>query len=155
MAIYTGKNYATMDVHIGAPDVDAWHQRPIADDVIGSVRHWFNAALARDDVLYFGVFWSGQPVGQILLHDMHAQTSLVAYHLFSPADRGRGVGTHALRLLQDVVTTTTLRQLIIITSRDNTASQRIAQKCGFVLAGAPREDPVHGIRFVWNASRKM
>jgi hypothetical protein len=101
MAIYAGKNYARMDVHIGAPDIDAWHQLPIADDVIGSVRHWFNAALERDDVLYFGVFWSGRPVGQILLPDMDGQTSLVAYHLFSPAERGhlRHLGQRGLHLL--------------------------------------------------------
>jgi RimJ/RimL family protein N-acetyltransferase len=42
-----------------------------------------------------------------------------------------------------------LKKLVIITSRDNLASQRIAQKCGFQYVGASREDPVNDMVFEW------
>jgi len=151
MTIYSGQAVNANNVTIGAPDFDALHHVTIAADVAGSVRQWTTVAVARDDVLYFGIFWNNRAVGQILLHDMERHTSLVAYHLFDPADRGRGIGTQALGLLQELVRTATMpSQLIIITSRENLASQRVAQKCGFVDAGAPWEDPLNGIRLIWN-----
>ncbi len=71
---------------------------------------------------------------------------MVAYHLFDPAVRGKGIGTRALRLLvQFVEEHTDLTLLTSITSRDNIASRRIALKCGFREVGAPREDPLHGV----------
>jgi ribosomal-protein-serine acetyltransferase len=114
--------------------------------------HWFTAAEARPDIYYFCVYCGDALVGQILLHDIDREqrTSLIAYHLFEPHNRGRGIGTSALRLLlRFVVEQTDLATLIIITSRDNLASQRIAQKCGFRYVGASREDPVSGVVFEW------
>jgi RimJ/RimL family protein N-acetyltransferase len=46
-----------------------------------------------------------------------------------------------------------LRRLVVITSDDNVASQRIARKCGFVPIGPPREDPLHGVCLEWRVAR--
>ena len=92
-------------------------------------------------------------IGQILLHDLdvHTGESLVAYHLFHLQARGQGYGTLALRLLQDyVVGQTELKKLVIITSRDNLASQQIARKCGFQYSGTSREDPLNDMVFAWH-----
>jgi RimJ/RimL family protein N-acetyltransferase len=61
------------------------------------------------------------------------------------------VGTQALKLLKVFVTNATnLRRLVLITSADNVASRRAAEKAGFLYAGPPQEDPT-GIVLVWDA----
>lgn len=158
MTLHTGKTYTQAEVQIGPPDFEAIEAAPQAADVASSVTHWLAEARARTDVYYFSIFLdhTPTPIGEIALHDMNDQTgeSLVGYHLFQPHVRGRGVGTKALRLLQHFVAETTyLKRLIIITSRDNIASQSIAQKCGFRYIGTAREDPVNGLVFAWNVPR--
>jgi RimJ/RimL family protein N-acetyltransferase len=128
----------------------------IAPDVVDSVHHWLAAARERDDVLYFSIYEDNVVVGQIILHDIDKRTgtSLIGYHLFDPHFRSRGIGTVALRLLADFVRSrTNLERLFIITSDDNGASQRVAQKCGFTHVGPSREDPVHGMVFELAVSR--
>ncbi|MGH2352707.1 MAG: GNAT family N-acetyltransferase [Chloroflexota bacterium] len=107
---------------------------------------------ARVLLFHFSIEWGGTPVGQIMLHDIDRQAheALVGYHLFEPRFRGQGDGTRTLALLQRFIQEETdLERVVIITSDDNLASQRIAQKCGFVYTGAPREDPVHGVVCQW------
>jgi ribosomal-protein-serine acetyltransferase len=152
VALYTGDTFSAGEVGIGPPDIEALAHTPKATDVAASFAHWSAAATERDDVYLFAVLWRGTPVGQVLLHDIdwQAGTALVAYHLFEPRYRGRGIGTAALSLLVRFVhERTALRELVSITSRDNLASQRIAQKCGFVAAGTPREDPIDGVVHRW------
>jgi RimJ/RimL family protein N-acetyltransferase len=108
----------------------------IEADIRYPVEHWVSEAPGREDILYFSIFIDQEPVGQILLHDLniHAGESLVAYHLFRPELRGQGLGTLALRLLQTYVRAqTALKKLIIITSRDNLASQQIAGNVVFSM----------------------
>jgi len=76
--------------------------------------------------------------------------SLVAYHLFQSCYRGWGVGTQALALLQQFVRERTeLTKLIIITLAENVASQRVAEKCGFIPVGKSRED-ASALVFQWD-----
>jgi RimJ/RimL family protein N-acetyltransferase len=50
------------------------------------------------------------------------------------------MGTKALQLLvRYAAEQTKLHHLVIITSQDNLASQKLAQKCGFQFTGAARE----------------
>jgi RimJ/RimL family protein N-acetyltransferase len=46
-----------------------------------------------------------------------------------------------------------LTRLVIITARENLASQQIAQKCGFQYTGGSREDPVNDMVFIWLVAR--
>ena len=152
MTFYTGEVYRHENVRIGPPGADVIRQVSKASDAQDEVRHWSAEAQAREDILYFSIFRDQRTVGQILLHDIDDDTgeSLVGYHLFEAHDRGQGIGTQALQLLQTyVMTQTALKKLVIITSRGNLASQGIAQKCGFSYVGASREDPINGVVFVW------
>lgn len=152
MTLHAGPAYSEGAVSIGPPDVPTTAAAPKAPDVALTAARWLSAAQVREDIHYFVVAWRGEPVGAIFLHDIDraAGSSLVGYHLFEPRWRGRGIGTAALALLlRFVVEQTDLATLVIITSRDNPASQRIARKCGFVDAGAPREDPIDGMVFRW------
>jgi RimJ/RimL family protein N-acetyltransferase len=152
MTYYAGKSYHQDPISIGQPDLNFLQSALIASDVKDSVEHWVSEAQGREDILYFSIFLGEELIGQILLHDRNVQTgeSLIAYHLFYPQMRGQGFGTQALRLLQSyVLGQTALKKLVIITSRDNLASQQIALKCGFQYVGASREDPINDMVFEW------
>jgi RimJ/RimL family protein N-acetyltransferase len=156
MAFYTGQPYRQDQVSIGPPDLSVLPSISLVSDVRDSIEHWVSEAGRREDILYFSVFLGQELVGQILLHDLNVQTreSLIAYHLFHPQARGQGIGTQALRLLQShVLRQTSLKKLVIITSRDNLASQTIARKGQFQYVGASREDPVNEMVFEWHASQ--
>jgi hypothetical protein len=102
-----------------------------ADDVRESVKGWLRRAEMDEDIYYFSIHADEELVGQIFLHDIDetAGEALVGYHLFDYQARGRGVGTKALQLLQRFVQTeTTLKRLILITSADNAASRRAAER---------------------------
>lgn len=137
--------YIKQDVTIRPPT------REIMRNVPEQWNYWLLQARERDDVCYFSIYKVDSLVGAIFLHDIdrRSRESLVGYHLFEPENRGRGTGTTALRLLQQfVIEQTDLSTLVIITSHDNRASQRIAEKCGFMYGGAPREGP-HLELFKW------
>jgi RimJ/RimL family protein N-acetyltransferase len=152
--IYTGLPFGDGVVDLGPPDIAEILRTPLAGDVAGDVHHYLACAPAQADMLYFCIYEHGAPVGQIVLHDMNLTTgeSLIGYCLFQPELRGRGVGTRALRLLQQYVTAhMTLVRLIIITDINNHASQAIACKCGFQFTGGAREDPEQLLVFEWQA----
>lgn len=155
MAFYAEQPYYQEHVNIGPFDPRLLQSVSINADVEDSVEPWVPEAQRREDVLYFSIFFGQELIGQILLHDLNVDTeeSLIAYHLFRPELRGQGFGTLALALLQSyALKQTALKKLVIITSRDNLASQRIARKCGFQYVGASREDPVNDMVFEWSVS---
>jgi RimJ/RimL family protein N-acetyltransferase len=47
---------------------------------------------------------------------------------------------------------TELKRLAIITTRDNVASRRVAEKCGFKYVGPQREHPGVGLCYAWHVS---
>lgn len=155
MSLYGGADLRGDGVSIGRPDVAAIRAANVSNDVADEVARWLRVAEDGDDSLYFAICSEGALVGQIFLHDLDEQTgeSLVGYHLLQPRFRGRGIGTRALGLLQGYVRDrSTLRRLVIITSGDNVASRRIAEKCGFRYVGPPREDPT-GVALIWDVPR--
>jgi RimJ/RimL family protein N-acetyltransferase len=136
-------------VRIGAPAFGL-----LLDGAAGEFSRWFDKAQERNDVCYFSIYSGQALVGRILLHDENASESLVGYHIFEPHQRGRGIGTKALTFLKRFVAEQTeLSRLVIITSRDNLTSRRLASKCGFVFIGASREDPENGMVFEWMVTR--
>jgi RimJ/RimL family protein N-acetyltransferase len=156
MPFYHGPPYQDGAIRIGTPDVARILQSDIAGDVRGDVEHYLACAPAEPTLYYFSIYQEETPVGQIVLHDINHETgeSLVGYCLFTPAWRGRGIGTRALRLLQRYVTELTgLTHLVIITGVDNLPSQHIAQKCGFLFAGGAREDPEQLVVYEWRVQR--
>jgi RimJ/RimL family protein N-acetyltransferase len=152
MTVHSGRVFQKGGISLRAPDYQRLQHIAKDADVAEAFRHWLSEAQHRDDVYYFSIYQYRQPVGQMVLHDLNLSTgeSLVAYHLFQVDLRRQGIGTTALRLLQQFVRETTrLSRLVIITSQDNLASQALARKCGFTYVGPSREDPVNGKVFVW------
>lgn len=147
---YKGPHYSLKGVCIGPPAAGLLREGAAAE-----FSRWFDEAQERDDVCYFSVYSGRALVGQILLHDENAGESLVGYHVFEPGQRGRGIDTKALTLLKRFVAEQTeLSRLVIITSRDNFASRRLATRCGFMHVGASREDPENGMVFEWIVPRE-
>jgi RimJ/RimL family protein N-acetyltransferase len=77
---------------------------------------------------------SGELLGSI---ELHAAAGSVGYWI-APGARNRGIATAALRLICDWWRERPLR---LTTHVDNTASQRVAQKAGFVRTGTEQHDP--------------
>ena len=153
MAFYSGQLYRQGQVSIGPPELSLLRSVSVASDVKVAFEHWASEAPGRKDILYFSIFLDQELIGDIVLHDLNIDTgvSLIAYHLFQSSLRGHGFGTLALQLLQSyVLDQTPLKKLIIITSRDNLASQRMALKCGFQYTGGSREDPINDMVFEWD-----
>ena len=157
MPYHTGPDYGDGAVRIGAPQVAEILATAIDADVFGAVGAYLGTARRAANEYYFCIYENETPVGQIVLHDMNLATgeSLIGYCLFRPDLRGRGVGTRALRLLQQfVVEEMELTRLVIITSSDNLASQSVARKCGFVFSGGAWEDPEQLLVFEWIVPRQ-
>jgi RimJ/RimL family protein N-acetyltransferase len=151
MTYHRGRIYRDGQVSLRSPDPILIRKALKSPDVVGDVNEWLSAALARNDVYYFSVYLDEELVGQILLHDIDWKQgeALVEYHLFHPGYRVRGIGTSALKLLQKfTIEQAKLKRLIILTTRDNPAAQRVAEKCGFVFVGSPRKDP-QSMRYQW------
>jgi RimJ/RimL family protein N-acetyltransferase len=152
VTLYNGPELSDGVVALRTPNPADLLQAEPAEDVEPAFRHWIAAAQSGADVHYFGIYLGNRLVGQILLHDLDpaSHEALIAFHLFEPALRGHGYGSRALDLLLSYLHTTTFLRVFIITSRDNFASQRIAEKSGFTYSGPSREDPVNGMVFVLN-----
>jgi RimJ/RimL family protein N-acetyltransferase len=112
---------------------------------------WVSRAESDASMLYFGIFRGDQLAGQIFLHDTDVarRETLIGYHILRPGDRGQGIGTRALRLLQQYLAgMPSIVRAVIITSVDNVASQQLARRCGFTYVGPTREGP-GGMVFEW------
>ncbi len=157
MTLHAGRPYGTGRVTIGPAFIEEFVQARVDADVASSVSRWPALAAERADIYLFAVRTGHELVGQIFLHDIEpkARSSLIAYHLLRPELRGRGVGARMLRLLLRFVRDeTNLDRLVVITSKDNLASQGVARKNGFVVEGAPREDPENGVVLAYQVKRR-
>jgi RimJ/RimL family protein N-acetyltransferase len=101
------------------------------------------AALARGDELGFALVEpadDGAVLGGASLYDHEpAQARARIGYWLAPAGRGRGVATHAVRLLADwAFAELRLARLEITCAPDNLASQRVAERGGFTREGLLR-----------------
>ena len=63
----------------------------------------------------------------------------IAYLMFDPSERGKGVMTEATRLLTEYLFKNRLvNRIHLCIHADNRPSRRVAEKCGFTLEGTMR-----------------
>lgn len=68
----------------------------------------------------------------------------LSYQVYAPEQRGRGVATEAVRLLvRYLFETKRIRRIRLIIHPDNTASLRLAERCGFRHEGTARQAWYH------------
>jgi len=89
--------------------------------------------LRHPTVIARTILCDGEVAGDVASFMMEGQRE-VSYWL-GRAYWGRGIGTQALRLFLDVVTT---RPLYAHAAKDNLGSVRVLEKCGFTLVGELR-----------------
>jgi RimJ/RimL family protein N-acetyltransferase len=143
MTLYNGAPLVGDPVSLVAPRPSLARTTAKAD-LPDHSRAWLARSDEDQSCLYFEIRAAGRSVGQILLHDIEEQhrTAMVGYHIFRAGDRRQGFGSEALRLLVEYSRSSLgLRGLVAITSVENLASRRIAEKAGFVESGAAREGP--------------
>ena len=144
MTVYRGPPLPYGPISLIEPDhdevVDALHGADLTEHQKG----WFERARWDNGCYYFSLQHQGSVAGQMILHDIdwEAKEAMVGYHLFRSENRGRGLGSAALKALcQYAFGRLGLRRLTAITSYDNVASHRIPAKAGFREVGAAREGP--------------
>jgi RimJ/RimL family protein N-acetyltransferase len=131
------------------PDVDAmlddeWARytrvpEPVPD---GFGRTWFeryDAARAEGSREAFAIVEDGEFLGLALVPTINRDTqeAELGYGVAASA-RGRGVATEALRLLTDWAFAQGIVRIELLISVENTASQKVAERCGYVLEGVLR-----------------
>src|SRR5713226_7803400 len=120
MLVHVGLIYSDGDVSICLPSWEAIRRGPKLPDV--GVGERLVPALECIDFYDFFIYWGDKHIGQIVLRDVdwHAGEAEVGYILFEPHDRGRGIGTKALTLLQKfVIEYIRLTRVMAVTSSDN------------------------------------
>ena len=144
MAVYDGPPIDIGLVALVAPNVDELTIALATADIDEGQKSWFERAQSLEDLLYFSVELGAKLIGQIFLHDMDPdqEEAMVGYHIFDADRRGKGYGTAALDgLCQYAFRELHLNRLFMITTLENTASRRIAEKCDFQNIGPAREGP--------------
>ena len=87
----------------------------------------------------FAVVEDGEFLGLALAPtiDRETQTAELGY-VVAPAARGRGVATEALRQLTEWALAQGMLRIELLISVDNPASQKVAERCGYVREGVLR-----------------
>lgn len=94
--------------------------------------HW-NQVLHDDSITIKTIVCDGQVAGNILCFNQFGERE-VGYWL-GKAFWGRGIATRALALFLDLIPT---RPLYARAAKDNAASIRVLEKCGFTIYGVDR-----------------
>ena len=142
MTVYRGPPLSRSPISLVEPEPRQFLTALATADLADSQKDWFHRAQSDNGCFFFAVQHQGSVAGQIVLHDIdwEAKEAMVAYHLFRTENRGRGLGTAALKALCGYAFGRLgLRRLVAITSYDNVASRRIAAQAGFRELGAARE----------------
>ncbi|GAA4479823.1 GNAT family protein [Microbacterium panaciterrae] len=128
-----------------AADLDTWEERNPGRPAVPT-REAFEARLAERDAtrsgnLGFVIDVDGETVGTVGLFDIdelsrHAEVGIA----LSPAVRGRGIGTDAIRqIVEFAFVRANLRRVHLEVISSNAAAIRVYEKAGFIVEGRQRE----------------
>lgn len=142
LRLFRPSDAAAVVVACRDPDIPRFTMMP-ADITADAARAWIELGLAwwRKGVARFAVTAvpSDDCVGQVgVQFDFHMRRG-EAFYWVIPEARGRGVATHALELVTRwSLSTFDVARVHLVTFPENTASQRVAEKCGFAREGVLR-----------------
>lgn len=132
------------------PLVAQWLNMPVDanDGAFDSLMRVARNGRVHGDRYDFAVTEAGAdvPLGAVIASRRHRDNYELAYLAGEPG-RGRGLMTRAVRLLCDWLFDQGVGRLEVRTHPDNRASQRLAERCGFVREGVERRSIwLHGRR---------
>jgi RimJ/RimL family protein N-acetyltransferase len=115
--------------------------RPVSDSQHAA---WFEAIRQRQDTVIFGIrsLETGALLGSCQLHGIHPvhRSAELQIRLGVPAERGKGYGTEAVRLLLDVAfRDLNLHRVSAHVFSGNATALRVYEKAGFVREGLLRK----------------
>jgi RimJ/RimL family protein N-acetyltransferase len=126
--------------------------QPSASD-FDTLLHTSRESAASGDRFDLSVTVDGDAVGAVIASRRPRDNYELAY-LAGPRGRGRGFMERAVRLMCDWLFTQGAGRIEVRTHPDNIASQRLAERCGFVQEGRERSSIwLHGKRedaFLWS-----
>jgi RimJ/RimL family protein N-acetyltransferase len=137
------EDVAPMITHCRDPQMQRWTTVPTSYEE-KDAREWLRLAAKRwanGEAAVFAIAdaFTGQYLGGIDLCSGPWPVGEIGYGV-KPEARGRGVATRALRLLARwALDELELARVELITDVDNIASQRVAEKAGFVREGTLRQ----------------
>jgi len=116
-------------------------------------RQWISGQLSRRDEINFLIFErsSGRPIGMAGLRSLDAAnaTGRLGVLIGEQSDRGRGLGTEAVRLLLGYgFGYLGLRRVNLAVLADNAGAIRVYEKLGFVREGLERKAVLRAGRYV-------
>ncbi|MET7419784.1 GNAT family protein [Dactylosporangium sp. NPDC005555] len=130
----------------------SWRDEPMTEVDAREHLAGMEAALLQGEAFHMAVVEAGRPaplLGGVSVHEIRLDrgTAAVGYWL-GPQGRGRGAATQAVRLMAGwAFDELGLARLELTCGPDNTASQRVAERCGFVREGLLRSHmPFRGSR---------
>ena len=144
MTLHVGKIYQKGDVVLGGGDLNKAKENNLTNYTDQEWNKWREKALKDEDVYYFSIYYKDLVVGEIFLHDIDKKSkeALVGYHIFNLDMRNKGIGTTALKLLQEFTKESgKFKKLTIITGQYNNLSRKISEKCNFTYIGKADENP--------------
>ena len=120
-------------------------RRVTLEHVEGVMRRWIEARAAGGPMFVYAVRdRSGVLMGGCELRLIDAERANVSYWLY-PEHRGRGYAARALALLCEAASRLEgVRRLEAHVAPDNTASRRLAERCGFTEVGTVDDEDVAG-----------
>jgi len=138
------RDLPAIEAGIHDPDVVRWigPPEPSAQDVlVRNELRWAHGSptlsICELDGTCLGLVW-------LNLRETDKSSGSVGYWLL-PAGRGRGLATHAVRLLSDwAIRDLGVTNIRLTTAPDNRRSQRVAERSGFRRLGPPRGGTPYG-----------
>lgn len=124
----------------------AWPVPPSPVEMDGMVSAW----LRSDEVRAFTIRVDDRIVGNCWLGHIDGTSASLGINIASPADRGRGYGTQAMRLLLDEVGDL---RVTLWAYADNERALTVYRKVGFVETGRGERDGRETVEMAYVPSR--
>ena len=109
---------------------------------LDSIREFVESVRASSDSYLFAIIHGGDHVGNIKIGPIHSRykNADISYFIGEKTVRGRGVASEAIRLVLGFgFGTLGLHRIQAGAFRENVASRKILERCGFALEGVFRQ----------------
>jgi len=141
LELFSEKHIPGVEAMLEDPDLLRFTRvpEPPPDDFASTWQARYEEARAQGTREAFAVVEDGEFLGLALAPTIDRETLTAELgYVVAPAARGRGVATEALRQLTEWALAEGMLRIELLISVDNPASQKVAERCGYVREGVLR-----------------